>query len=187
MFRKCFDVDLLLRETVVELIQQGRLTGDGIRFDGELIQTDTGLYRDDGWSVETLHGCRYHRAIDEAIAAYRDSEDEFDRQAADQVKRWWAFDPRRAPDELPEDQETRSDILQAYLRWSGVMFQMPSRSIALFPLERGGSPHPVTIHEDCGIALVNAREVSIVETLPQRVLDELRAVSTRLRREAEDA
>lgn len=83
----------ILRETLLELIDQKRLSGDGITFDGQpLAASEDSEYRPDGWSHETLFGCRRHRLIDQRLAKLREG-DATAQELAEDFPAWYAFDP----------------------------------------------------------------------------------------------
>lgn len=61
---------------LTQLYDEGRLTGDNLRFDGELLTTavegPSSLYRPDGWAKETTeYGARSHKALDAVFEEFR--------------------------------------------------------------------------------------------------------------------
>lgn len=106
----------LIRERLTELLDQGRLTGENLAFDGEPIGREENEYRPDGYSHETHKGCRRHRLVDERLAELEKGDD-IERRAAEEFPRWFCFDPREDkgyPELTAEDQEQADLAREAF-------------------------------------------------------------------------
>lgn len=85
----------LIRERLIELMDEGRLSGQSLAFDGEPLteQAESPEYRPDGYSYATHKGCRRHRLVDERLDELEKGDD-VERRVADEFPRWFCFDPR---------------------------------------------------------------------------------------------
>lgn len=123
-------VDEFLLERLRELVAQGRLTGQAMALDneplnnGEQLPEEESMYRKDGYTHETSHGCRRHRLIDDAIAEMKRGN-QFEKQVAEEADIWFGFDPEHAPDMNPDNDDELKDLSRAFfnsrimIRWLG--------------------------------------------------------------------
>lgn len=76
-------------------------------------------FREDGWSIETSHGCRKHQDLEALRAEWQASDDPVLREAAREVPIWWGFadvpEPGQFRPHLGEDlsDDEISDLLRA--------------------------------------------------------------------------
>ena len=128
------NVDHMIIETLRELVAQGRLTGEALLFDGYPLEVQEDIYRPDGWSIETVDGCRSHRLVNEAIEAYSNSGDKYKQEAAANFPHLFTFNHARYPEQASDNQEERDLAIAARNRWFSMKWLMSHRNpIAIFP------------------------------------------------------
>lgn len=177
----------LIRERLIELVDQGRLTDDPLAFDGEPLigEASQDEYRPDGYSIETHKGCRRHRLIDERLAELAESNDRHEREVAETFPRWFCFDPREDyyPEMAAEDEDgakmAREAFSNAMIRTYWLISGNSAREIIL-PADFVTGRYPDRVwHDECRVIFSNRDRVP--ERWPAQALEQMDEAVDRLR------
>lgn len=186
----------MIRSALIDLIRQGRLSaqGDNIMFDGEPVsaaeKADVAEYRADGYSNETSHGCRRHRAVDEFVAQLKEG-DEFQQEVAKDADIWFGFHLDHAPQLKADDPDEVDEVMQSYANSKHLVYWLAPQKDMCFnfrlPAEdydEYESTHYWFMPKNHGVIFPQDPKTEVADRWPNQYIEGLKSQVAGLKRRA---